>query len=666
MLIRKMILNNFRNFKNTEINFSCDPKKKITIILGQNTYGKTTLVKAFIWCLYKINLFEDKILLNSDISDYLLVGKEETAKVMVEFEHKGVSYRITTKETYSRSSSDNIVVAKKAYSTGLKVVEQNTIPISENHIDEEIESILKPELKEYFFFDGETNSIEQVSAKKNLTVAVTNILGISTIEAFKEYYDPHRSDSVPSALRKDLISSDELNAIDLNNQLEKYTQQRQTYLDEIETIEREINELDNQLEEKNNLLDANKDVEKDQNDKKRLEKEIETAKFDKDKAFDRMIQIVNGSSAFLKILFAKSFVKYNLKELMEKSSFKSNSSYKGINEEAVNELIKAGRCICGAEIKNGNDAYRHLMEAKQHMEPHDYSKYISDFVSAEASNIYNAETICENIRSEAGIVNNKIEAIDEYETRLKTIRERIEGRLDVGSIQSEINNIMYQKGHQQSVLENSKSKIPDIEKKIDDINEKITKSSEANEENAFILKCIEYSNSIYQLAITQLEQSKMEIREKLQDEVSTIFKAMYHGNREIIIDENFRASAIVTDGNQDKNLDKSTGLGTVVNYSFVAGLMNLAKQSLLKNELTNDDNIGESYPLVMDAPFSNTDDEHIKNICKTLPIFCDQIIMFVMRKDYNYAIESIREQVGKLYRIQKESETDAIVCEEDL
>ena len=84
MLIRKLTLRNFRNFKNCELEFSCDSEKNFTIILGQNTYGKTTLVKSFIWCLYRINLFEDKVLLNSDVADYLRPGATETAKVEVE------------------------------------------------------------------------------------------------------------------------------------------------------------------------------------------------------------------------------------------------------------------------------------------------------------------------------------------------------------------------------------------------------------------------------------------------------------------------------------------------------------------------------------------------------------------------------------------------------
>lgn len=668
MLIRKITLRNFRNFKNCEIEFSCDPEKNFTIILGQNTYGKTTLVKSFIWCLYRINLFDDKILLNSDVADSLRPGAIETAKVEVELEHKGFSYKITTKETYTRTASGSITVSSKAFSSLIKIESENAIPISNARVEEEIESILRPELKEYFFFDGETNSIESASTKKNLTSAVTNILGLNHVEMIKDYYDPTKNESVTSYLRKELIVVDEEALDDLNEQLTRATKKKEKIEEDIKNTENEISRLEGQLKEQNDLLDANKDVEKDQNDKKRLEGDNKRLKEDKEKSFQRMIQMFNTSCAFLKVLFAVSYIKYDLKGIMEESSFKDTNSYKGINEEAVDELIAKGRCICGAVIMNGNDAYKHLMEARQHMEPHDFGKYISDFVSAESSNVYGAQTTLENIIKEAGNVNDAIATIDENENRLKTIRERIAGRADVGEIQRTINNITYQKGVQEGLLKRlNEEDLPEAKKAIEAIVEKIEKASVKNDANDFTQQCIDYAMSIYELADKKISKSKIEIRERLQEEVGKIFKSMYHGNREIKIDEYFKATTIVSKAGQDKKLDKSTGLGTVVNYSFVAGLMNLAKQSIVNDDDIGDpDSTNETYPLVMDAPFSNTDDEHIKNICKALPSFCDQIVMFVMQKDFNYASDSISHKVGKMYRLSKISETEAVVVEEKI
>lgn len=668
MLIRKLSLRNFRNFKNCDIDFSCDPKKNFTIILGQNTFGKTTMVKSFIWCLYRLNLFEDKILLNSDVADNLKPGGNETSSVILELFHKGLSYKITTKEVYSMNSNRIVITSIKAYTSILKIEGGNAIPIPQLKVEEVIESILRPELKEYFFFDGETNSIDSVSSKKNLTDAVTNILGLDYIEMLRDYYDPSKAESVTSYLIRELNVDD--NAT-LDNLKENYNQEirkkERLEADNIK-INNEIDRIKGQIKEQEEILDANKDVQKDQNEKKELDKIIEEDKRKKEDSFLRMIEAFNSSNSFLKVLFACSYSKNNLSSLLETSSFKSGSSYKGISEEAVEDLIREGKCLCGAEIKNGNEAYKHLLEAKQHMEPHDYGKYLSDFISAENSNVFIAKSSLDSIIDLAGKVNDCIESIDNNEKRLDTIKKRISGRTDVGEIQKTINDFYRQLGIQEQLLKtNNENTLPEIIQKIKIFENKISISKIKDQKNEFTQKCIDYAKSIYELANNKVQISRVRIRLSLQDEVEKIFKSMYHGNRVIKIDESFKAIPVVLKEGQDKKLDKSTGLGTVVNYSFVAGLMNLAKSSIINDdEMGDPDSINENYPLVMDAPFSNTDDEHIKNICHALPGFCDQIIMFVMKKDYKYASDSISDKIGKKYIIEKLSETEAIVKEEAL
>lgn len=65
----------------------------------------------------------------------------------------------------------------------------------------------------------------------------------------------------------------------------------------------------------------------------------------------------------------------------------------------------------------------------------------------------------------------------------------------------------------------------------------------------------------------------------------------------------------------------------------------------------------EAYPLVMDAPFSNADETHIKNISAVLPEVANQIIMFVMEKDWQYAEPVMVERVGKYCKLKKCSES---------
>lgn len=133
----------------------------------------------------------------------------------------------------------------------------------------------------------------------------------------------------------------------------------------------------------------------------------------------------------------------------------------------------------------------------------------------------------------------------------------------------------------------------------------------------------------------------------------------YPGERKVSIDENFIAEAKLISGRKQ---EKSTGLKTVLNYSFVAGLMQLIKEKIVNDEFA-DSELVDDYPLVMDAPFSNTDEGHITRICKELPKYCNQIIICVMKKDFGNAIETIESLIGKHYTIIKNNASDSSIVE---
>ena len=47
MLLQSIELQNFRHFINEKIDFSTDPERNVTLIIGENGTGKTTFAQAF-------------------------------------------------------------------------------------------------------------------------------------------------------------------------------------------------------------------------------------------------------------------------------------------------------------------------------------------------------------------------------------------------------------------------------------------------------------------------------------------------------------------------------------------------------------------------------------------------------------------------------------------
>ena len=108
----------------------------------------------------------------------------------------------------------------------------------------------------------------------------------------------------------------------------------------------------------------------------------------------------------------------------------------------------------------------------------------------------------------------------------------------------------------------------------------------------------------------------------------------------------------------DVTTEESEGLKAVKSFAFVSGLVDLAKEALTSDKSKEADMGPQFYPLVMDAPFSNVDETHIRNISQILPASAEQVIIAVMQKDWEPASDIMASVVGKSYRIEKQLDQD--------
>ena len=126
------------------------------------------------------------------------------------------------------------------------------------------------------------------------------------------------------------------------------------------------------------------------------------------------------------------------------------------------------------------------------------------------------------------------------------------------------------------------------------------------------------------------------------------------------IDESYNVTLQAKVAGKEIEAGESEGSNRVKNFAFIAGLVALAKNKILMEHSASDKNFilsEEPYPLVMDAPFSNADEMHTANIARVLPEIAEQIIMFVMKKDWKYAESVLNEKIGKKYFLKKVTET---------
>lgn len=288
------------------------------------------------------------------------------------------------------------------------------------------------------------------------------------------------------------------------------------------------------------------------------------------------------------------------------------------------------------------------------MEPHDFGRYLKDFLANESGNQSIQRGAMNKYKT--SLIIDFLDVLDDYEDNrraIKQLNKELVDTKDIGSYQKKINEINRTIGKLEGDNSSSSTHITELEKEIKEIQQSLLDNANDSKHNVFIKKCLAYSNNIHRMTYNHVSKARKDVRDALENKTNELFSKMYHGNRSIKIGSDFTVMTIT----DEKQLDNSTGIDTVKNFAFVAGMMQTAKKHIVGND---DFEVSENdiYPLVIDAPFSNTDTEHIKNICDVLPNCCDQLIMCMINKDYQIAKNDIKDRINKVYRINKLSETE--------
>ena len=244
MLIKSITLHNFRQFKGTQkLGFSSDPDKNVTVLLGDNTFGKTTILQSFNWCLFGIADFpkdsNPEFLLNLEVANEL-AGVQQKSEVYVELtlEHKGMEYIILRKQPYVDRGYGNWTALQLQLSVSYK---ENGITKQVRDGEEQriINSILPQSLSGYFFFD--TERVSDISSRKDLSDAVRGLLGLAAVGNARKHLGSRTQKATAIGYwNEHLDSSGDERAKRAQETIARETERKEALEQEIENAEQEI------------------------------------------------------------------------------------------------------------------------------------------------------------------------------------------------------------------------------------------------------------------------------------------------------------------------------------------------------------------------------------------------------------------------------------------
>ena len=654
MLLQTIELQNFRQFVNEKIDFSTDPERNVTLIIGENGTGKTTFAQAFFWCFYGETDFSDKIILNRSVIEKMTPDQKETVRVAIRLTHGSAEYEIIRTQEYKKAYTNCVTAANTVLNVQVKSADGNTRYLKPLECESAIQNILPKELANYFFFDGERiekMSKEIASGRKSsgFSNAVVGLTGLKATLAALDHLSPTRTSSVMGKLTLEYRG-------DSDGKMQQLTKRIGELQDELERITVRLSEIDDEIESATTSraqfeqdIKQFADGEKLQNERERLRRELADVKRTKATFVKDICKAFNDG---MPTFFGISMVKDAL-EVLSHSDF-SGKDIPEMHAKTIQFLLKRGTCICGTHLDPGTIPYNKVMELMDYLPPQSIGVTVGQFIKDSRMKYSRENDLLQQLKDKMALISTQTDKVEELKEDIAQISDKLDGadvREQVRKINGQITActkiISARKDEQKRLL--IRQGQCEEEKKQKENRRSELSLLDKNNQKIELYKA--YTQQIYDELLAEYKEKEKNVRERLERSINEIFKSIYDGGLSLSIDEKYNISVYVTDF--EGGVETSTAQSISVIFAFISAIIKMARDNQVEN---GDEAYSEPYPLVMDAPLSAFDKRRIKAICSAIPETAEQVIIFIKDTDGELAEDYLGTRVMKRHYFEKVDE----------
>ncbi len=657
MRLQSIELTNFRQFKDEKIQFAIDKNQNVTLIMGDNGSGKTSLAQAFFWCFYGTNSFQDKILLNRLVANNMIPNQKEMVCVRVYLEHKQEEYCIVRQQEYTKQYNDSLKPQNSILAISKKDKNGNrmwlgtgkTESLKNIELTNTINDIMPQDLSKYFFFDGEkieTLSKEISSGRKsnNFVEAVNSLTGLKATRNALNHLNPKLKGSVIGKLEDEYIGGSDRKIAELTEEIKRLKSEWQSADDDINSADESIKSNDLYIEELENKIKTYAEAENLQRTKTNRQNELEEHKWRKYQSLSRIYDNLNRDN-----LFDRFICEWPVKEALV---ILSNSDVSGkdipkLHGDTIKYLLKQKQCICGTILEENSKEWKVLENLINYLPPESISTSIGNFIKRMKDKYQEKVYLLNDARSDFASILTLDEQISQCLEEIDEIDKKLNGK-DVSREVNRLNQLISTTKNNTVQLRNNKSA---LEKRIGGFSVSIqSKETERDtlakksSQNASIALAKKYAEALYDKFNVEYTAKEIKTKANLQAYINENFKKFFNGSITLQIDDNYAVKVSVND--KFNSLETSTAQGIAVIFAFLAAIIRIAKEN----------SANETYPVVMDAPLSTLDNQRIKIVCDTLPQIADQVIIFIKDTDGKVAEQYFGNAIGRRLTFDKISD----------
>ena len=657
MRLQSIELTNFRQFKDEKIQFAIDKNQNVTLIMGDNGSGKTSLAQAFFWCFYGTNSFQDKILLNRFVANNMIPNQKEMVCVRVYLEHKQEEYCVVRQQEYTKQYNDSLkpqnsilAISKKDKNGNRMWLGTGKTELLKNiELTNTINDIMPQDLSKYFFFDGEkieTLSKEISSGRKsnNFVEAVNSLTGLKATRNALNHLNPKLKGSVIGKLEDEYIGGSDRRIAELTEEIKRLKSEWQSADDDINSADESIKSNDLYIEELENKIKTYAEAENLQRTKTIRQNELKEHKWRKYQSLSRIYDNLNRDN-----LFDRFICEWPVKEALV---ILSNSDVSGkdipkLHGDTIKYLLKQKQCICGTILEENSKEWKVLENLINYLPPESISTSIGNFIKRMKDKYQEKVYLLNDARSDFASILTLDEQISQCLEEIDEIDKKLNGK-DVSREVNRLNKLISTTKINTVQLRNNKSA---LEKRIGGFSVSIqSKETERDtlakksSQNASIALAKKYAEALYDKFNVEYTAKEIKTKANLQAYINENFKKFFNGSITLQIDDNYAVKVSVND--KFNSLETSTAQGIAVIFAFLAAIIRIAKEN----------SANETYPVVMDAPLSTLDNQRIKIVCDTLPQIADQVIIFIKDTDGKVAEQYFGNAIGRRLTFDKISD----------
>lgn len=658
MKFNKVTLNNFRQYVGENSVEFCSGNKNVTLIFGENGFGKTGIFRAIMFALYGLRYLKQDNLTKEEQREGLILVNEKLlennpdkdieASVTLEFENNNKKYSLK-RIISARKNGEKIFQEPKGVS--LVITDNyNTLPpiVDSTEIDNIISTIINEKIKDFFLFDGE--QIEELTkyskeSKEEVRSGIRTLLNLDAIEIARE------------AFKKKIRALD--NEIEMNSsgELEVITEKLNKKNVELQNIENNISSLNAEIEsakkrekEIEEQINENKSIIEKQNDRKLIKEKISEAQNNIERLKLKIKDCLSVSGAYVSSSVVTELYA-GLDTKLEKGEIPNN-----IRKEFIDKLLKQCRCICGNDLNEHPEAREFLLE---------YQRNHSDENSEAALNIY--RTLSE-LKSKIIIISSEIdETLVNYnknQDEIATLEKKLEiydeeltiDIPDLGNALQKIKNDLARMnkelGQNEAKQTNLNSEIKKLSVEQEKLSENDLKSKKIIEQKKILDKANDEMCRIY-------NEYSDELRFKLSECATEIFKKIaskttLNSLSKIVILDDFQLE-VLSKNNTRMLSNISAGEKVVVSLSYIGAILQVGANL--------------EMPLLMDTPFGRLSSSPREACLKNLPNLLSQWILLTTDTEFQQEEASVLRESNKwdkIYEIKHVSDRESRIEEKDI